>query len=223
MKFHSVSIRNKSGEIVKVELWGIEEFIEDEEDINFLKKNLNFMIGLWIGRIPPDNERRRKFLNNLRKNLKKEDKYQEVFAKFMRWYKSMEKNPYYKDFLDEIPESYKSSRISLPNYINVQKDYKISKQELSNIKCIICNGFIAQGRVDFFLEENGIEPNSCIECAENVSVKDDFIPGPYPQPPKGQEICPRCKSPTWVQQRHDDQHYFLACSSFPKCRWAKDL
>ena len=224
MSSYSVKVYNRSNKILTIDLWGIQEFIKDEEDIIFLKKNLNFMIGLFIGRIPADNERRRTFLHNVRNN-KSDDKYQEVFVRYLAWYQSIPNNPYYSHFLEEISDDGSILNRPLPNYVKTQRDKNIIDHELSNIRCKICNGFIAQKRIDFFLEEDGIEANLCFNCAEKISERDKSVtlPDKHPQPTKGQENCPRCKSPTWVQQRHDDQHYFLACSSFPKCRWTKDL
>ena len=66
MSSYSVKVYNKSNKILTIDLRGIQEFIKEEEDIIFLKKNLNLMIGLWIGRIPADNECRRAFLRNVR-------------------------------------------------------------------------------------------------------------------------------------------------------------
>ncbi len=101
MSSFSVKVYNRSNKILTIDLWGIQEFIKDEEDIIFLKKNLNFMIGLYIGRIPADNERRRAFLQNVRNN-KRDDKYQEVFVKYLAWFKSIPNNPYLTHFLEEI-------------------------------------------------------------------------------------------------------------------------
>ena len=108
MSSYSVKVYNKSNKILTIDLRGIQEFIKEEEDIIFLKKNLNFMIGLWIGRIPADNEFRRAFLRNVRnylrnvRNNKSDDKYQEVFVKYLAWFKSIPNNPYLTNFLEEI-------------------------------------------------------------------------------------------------------------------------
>ena len=67
------------------------------------------MIGLWIGRIPADNECRRAFLRNVRNHLrnirnnKSDDKYQEVFVKYLEWFRSMpHTKSYFTHFLEEI-------------------------------------------------------------------------------------------------------------------------
>ena len=109
MSSYSIKVYNKSNKILTIDLRGIQEFIKEEEDIIFLKKHLNFMIGLWIGRIPADNECRRAFLryvrNHLRnvRNNKSDDKYQEVFVKYLAWFKSMpHTKSYFMHFLEEI-------------------------------------------------------------------------------------------------------------------------
>ena len=123
MSSYSVKVYNRSNKILTIDLWGIQEFIKDEEDIIFLKKNLNFMIGLWIGRIPADNERRRAFLQNVRNN-KRDDKYQEVFVRYLAWFKSIPNNPYYLHFLEEISEDHSIPNRPLPNHIKIQRDKK---------------------------------------------------------------------------------------------------
>ena len=109
MSSYSVKVYNTSNKILTIDLRGIQEFIKEEEDIIFLKKNLNLMIGLWIGRIPADNECRRAFLRNVRNHLrnvrnnKSDDKYQEVFVKYLAWFKSMpHTKSYFTHFLEEI-------------------------------------------------------------------------------------------------------------------------
>ena len=109
MSSYSVKVYNTSNKILTIDLRGIQEFIKEEEDIIFLKKNLNFMIGLWIGRIPADNECRRAFLRNVRNHLrnvrnnKSDDKYQEVFVKYLEWFRSMpHTKSYFTHFLEEI-------------------------------------------------------------------------------------------------------------------------
>ena len=108
MSSYSVKVYNRSNKILTIDLRGIQEFIKEEEDIIFLKKNLNFMIGLYIGRIPADNECRRAFLRYVRnhlhnvKNNKSDDKYQEVFVKYLAWFKSIPNNPYLTHFSEEI-------------------------------------------------------------------------------------------------------------------------
>ena len=67
MSSYSVKVYNTSNKILTIDLRGIQEFIKEEEDIIFLKKNLNLMIGLWIGRIPADNECRRAFFAQCKK------------------------------------------------------------------------------------------------------------------------------------------------------------
>jgi hypothetical protein len=57
----------------------------------------------------------------------------------------------------------------------------------------------------------------CVRCAVE-GAKHPVAP-PYPQPPVDKQTCPRCTSPTIVRQNNEDQHYFLGCTGFPKCRW----
>ena len=252
MKIHSVKIYNKKGNITSLDLLGIEEFITDKEDLKFLKKNLNFMIGLWIGRIRATNGRRVEFLNVVNKNSKPKDRYQEVFQKFLVWYSTMEIRTEYSDFIS-LPKhlcnelqnnkqkktrSYTNKEIirssdskfdenqkKVPNYI-LNKMYKESQDHgLSDTYCVKCNEMIPQKRIDIFLQDLGVKVDTCVECAENSSTisKSLDIPNVHPRPPKDKEICPRCGSATWVQQRHSDQKLFLACSTFPKCRWTANF
>ena len=65
MKMHTVKIYDLNLKVVKLELLGIDEFIPNEQDIIFLLKHLNFLIGLMIGRVETDNERRKKFIKNI--------------------------------------------------------------------------------------------------------------------------------------------------------------
>ena len=46
---------------------------------------------------------------------------------------------------------------------------------------------------------------------------------PYPQPPPRLSTCPRCKYPTVVRQRSNDNAYFIGCSAYPKCHWTNPL
>ena len=221
MGMHTVKIYDINLKIVKLELLGIDEFISNDQDIIFLLKHINFLIGLMIGRIEPSNERRKKFIENIKNNISN-DRYEEVFIKFLDWYSSMEKNKDFKNFLNIKRSQLKPFDIKkVPAHV-INKVNKPAL-DLSNIECVKCGEKIAQGRVNFFKETENVIVNTCVKCADNSTQYDEQIPSKYPQPPKGKEICPRCKSPTWVQQRHEDQHYFLACSKFPKCRWATDL
>ena len=213
----TIKIYDLDLEVIKLELLGIEEFISSDQDIDFLLKHLNFLVGLMIGRIEPSNKRRRKFVKNIKNNIC-DDRYEEVFLKFLDWYNSMEKNKNFKSFLHikrkkVNPFDIKKIPAHIINIVNKPK------LDLSNIECIICGDKIAQGRVDFFKETENVIVNTCVECADNSVQYVEQIPDRYPQPPKKFDKCPKCGNPSVVRQNMVDKSYFLACNSFPSCWW----
>ena len=217
---HTVKIYDLNLKVVKLELLGIDEFIPNEQDIIFLLKHLNFLIGLMIGRVETDNERRKKFIKNIKNNTS-DDRFEEVFIKFLDWYDSMEKNKNFKEFLNINRNQSKPFDVKkIPAHLT-NKTNKTNKTELvlSNIECVKCGEKIAQGRVDFFKETENVTVNTCVECADNSVQYIEQIPDRYPQPPKKFDKCPKCGNPSVVRQNMIDKSYFLACNSFPSCWW----
>lgn len=214
---HTVKIYDLNLKVVKLELLGIDEFIPNEQDIIFLLKHLNFLIGLMIGRVETDNERRKKFIKNIKNNTS-DDRFEEVFIKFLDWYDSMEKNKNFKEFLNINRSQSKPFDVKkIPAHL-INKTNK-TELVLSNIECVKCGEKIAQGRVDFFKETENVTVNTCVECADNSVQYIEQIPDRYPQPPKKFDKCPKCGYPSVVRQNMIDKSYFLACNSFPSCWW----
>ena len=62
----------------------------------------------------------------------------------------------------------------------------------------------------------------CTICARE-GESDHRSPPPYPQPPTEAKTCPRCNSATQMRQNSKDKSWFVGCSTYPKCRYTKNL
>ena len=67
----------------------------------------------------------------------------------------------------------------------------------------------------------------CTLCAQD-GADDARSPPPYPQPPSEFAKCPTCEkygrnSTTEMRQNGSDKSWFIGCSTYPKCRWTKNL
>lgn len=203
-----------------------------------------FMRGLIEGTIKPNSENHVNFINTVKLDLKPKTIYELVYMKFHKFLEVSNKlndSRRIEDVIEnsmfeitkemEIEKSNHENKINaIRNMLNKSKKIRSDSidnnskrkeildnqvdQELSNIKCSICFNYISKGRIEAMPQAN-----TCIYCAEASYSQVYEPPAHYPQPPKDKTSCPRCKKPTWVQQNHSNQEYFLACSSFPKCRW----
>ena len=158
MKSDFIKIHIKDKKFVNINLRGIEKYF-NYDDLAFLKKNINWMIGITVGRIPANTKGRKKFLQPER--LRNENKYAEIYLKFLDWYF----NIYSKQFKGYRTRNYLDIELSRRNInFNNTQGYKkffieevpfidesISENnfELSNIKCVKCMQPIPQKKTRF--------------------------------------------------------------------------
>ena len=111
--------------------------------------------------------------------------------------------------------------LELINHEDTDEDLVPNTDELrENAKlCEACGEPIPLGRLE-------IMPNTrvcvqCKECDENIPDRGVV----FPSVPSGLAgYCPRCGvGIAVVYQNHTDKNFFVGCSSFPSCRWSKEM
>ena len=85
------------------------------------------------------------------------------------------------------------------------------------VNCSSCEFPIPEGRLKA-LPGTSV----CTECAR-AGAMDMRAPPPHPQPPKDIATCPRCGNRTEMRQNNSDKSWFVGCSSYPSCRFTKNL
>ena len=95
--------------------------------------------------------------------------------------------------------------------------------DLSNLSlCSSCEMPLSVARL------NAVPGTSvCTLCAQE-GADDARTPPPHPQPPSEFSKCPSCEkygrdSRTEMRQNGSDKSWFIGCSTYPKCRWTKNL
>lgn len=110
---------------------------------------------------------------------------------------------------------------SKANFVYNEKDQLLF--DLSNISlCSACETPIPIARL------NAVPGTSvCTPCAQG-GAQDARIPPPHPSPPSELSKCPRCEkygrnSKTEMRQNGSDKSWFIGCTTFPRCRWTRNL
>lgn len=88
---------------------------------------------------------------------------------------------------------------------------------VSSSRCSSCDEFIPLPRLKYVLGTS-----LCTECA--TSGENDLKrPPPHPNPPANLASCPRCANPTQMRQNGAEKSWFVGCSTYPQCRWTKNV
>ena len=145
----------------------------------------------------------------------------------------------------------KKVQISASKFGCTPQEFKVDKlaENLSELRCRDCGStanFVFNEKDQLLFDLSNL--SSCSSCELPLSVaRLSAVPGtsvctlcaqegesglntppPHPKPPSEFSSCPTClkygrNSRTEMRQNGSDKSWFIGCSTYPKCRWTKNL